>query len=90
MIGEVLGEVVSRLVGSFTKVVVVRERRRELVRLAAEEAVPALEAAPERPARPGRAEVRFLMGGEMPLPTRVCGVAGVAQDLGQEAARLRP
>ncbi len=89
VVGEVLGEVVAVLVGAgwLDEVVVVHEVGCELVGLAVEEAVEALEAAPERPPRPGAGEMRVLVGGQVPLADRVGRVALVAQDLGEEPGR---
>src|SRR5215203_4431586 len=69
VIDEILGEVVTlggrarRLHG----VVVAVERRDELMRLAAVEAVPAVEAAPDRPAAAVGGHVGLVVGREVPL-----------------------
>ena len=86
-VGEVGAQVVAVLVGARRehRVVVVVERRRELVRLAAVEPVPAVEAAAERPARARPGHVHLVFGREVPLADRVGRVAVRAQDLGQEA-----
>ena len=65
--------------------VVVVERRRELVGLAAVEPVPPVEAPAERPARARAGHVDFVFGCEVPLADRVRRVAVGAQDLGKEA-----
>ena len=65
--------------------VVVVERGDELVRLAAVEAVPAVEAAAERPGRPRVGHVGLALRAEVPLPHGVRRVPGGAEDLGEEA-----
>ena len=90
-VGEVGAQVVAVLVASRRehRVVVVVERGRELVRLAAVESVPPVEAAAERPAGPRRGHARLVVGGEVPLAHGVARVAVRAQDLGQEAVLAR-
>ena len=77
VVDQVGGEVVAVLdaAGRLDVVVVVDQRRDELVGLAREEAVPALEAAAERPAVAAGAEVLLVLGREVPLADRVGGVA---------------
>ena len=86
-VGQVGAEVVALLDGSRRPdaVVVVVERGHELVRLAAVEAVPAVEAAAERPGRPRGGHVGLVLGAQVPLPDGVGGVPVGSQDLGEEA-----
>ncbi len=83
LVGEVLGEVVAvlgqaRLVDG---VVVVDEVGIPLVRLGAEEPVPALEAAAGRPVAAGGREVHLVGRAEVPLADHVGVPAPLAQDL---------
>jgi hypothetical protein len=91
VVGEVGCQVVAVLprAGGGDPVVVLDERWRELVRLAGEEAVVALEAPSERPALARRAEVRLVLGGEVPLPDGVGGVPARDEHLGEEAVLVR-
>ena len=66
--------------------VVVDEVRIPLVRLGAEEAVEALEAAAERPVLLGRGDVHLVLGAEMPLADDVGVPAALAEDLGDHRA----
>ena len=90
-VGEIRAEVVAVFVGSRRehRVVVVIQRGRELVGLAAVEPVPAVEAAAERPARARRGHVHLVVGREVPLADGVARVAVRAQDLGEEAVLAR-
>ena len=85
-IGQVLAQVVALLDGAWRPddVVVVVEPGHELVRLAAVEAVPAVEAAAERPRGARARHVRLVLGGEVPLPDRVGGITVRPEDLGEE------
>ena len=76
VVGEVLGEVVAlgERARRLHRVVVAVEGGHELVRLAAVEPVPALEAATERPAAAVGGHVRLVLGREVPLADRVRGV----------------
>ena len=91
VVDEILGEVVAVLDRSrrVDEVVVVRERGRVLVRLTAEEAVEAFEAATERPAIAARGEVHFVVGREVPLADRPRRVAVRDEHLGEERIRRR-
>ena len=91
LVDEVLGEVVALLgrPGRLDRVVVVDEVGVPLARVAAEEAVEALEAASQRPAvvRPGR---RLLVARrEVPLADHVRAVAVLEQHLRQHAVLER-
>ncbi len=70
-------------------VVVVHKVGMELVGLAGEEAVEALEAAAERPPVAGRAHRHVRCRREVPLPDRERGVAVAHQYLGEEAVLVR-
>ena len=84
LVGQVLREVVAvlGLRRLLDRMVVLDEVRIPLVRLAAEEAVEALEAAAERPAPLPGGHVRLLAGGEVPLADRVRVPAALVQHLG--------
>jgi hypothetical protein len=85
-VDEVLREVVSLVVapGRCNLMVVVHQRRRELVRLAAEEAVETLETPPERPVGTGCGEVLLFFRREVPLADGERGVTLLEQHLGEE------
>src|SRR5205807_9261076 len=89
VVDEVLGEVVAVLPGPgrLDLVVVAHEGGGELVGLAAEEAVEALEAPAQGPPGAGGSLVALLLGGEVPLADGPGGPAGVAQQLGEEGGR---
>ena len=89
-VGEVLGEVIPPVDRTRREdaVVVVHERRRELVRLTTEVAVEALEPAAEGPACPRRPEMHLLERSEVPFADGVRGVALRHEHLGQEAVLL--
>ena len=89
-IDEVGGEVVALVVGGgrLHLVVVVEQRRHELVGLAGEEPVVALEAATERPPGTSGAEVLLVLRGEVPLAHRVRRVAVRGEHGGEEGAGL--
>ena len=70
-------------------VVVVVERRDELVGLPAVEAVPAVEATAERPGGPRVGHVGLALGAQVPLAHRVGGVPGGPQHLGEETVLAR-
>ena len=91
VVDQVGGEVVAVLVGArrLDDVVVVHEGRDELVDLAREEPVEALEPAPERPPVAAGAEVRLVLGGQVPLAHRVRGVAVGREHGWQQGARWR-
>src|SRR5581483_672855 len=91
LVDQVAGEVVTLLdlSGGADGVVVVVERRDELMRLAAVKPVPAVETAPQRPTGPRRPQVGLVLRGEVPLANGVGGVALRAQDLGEEAVLPR-
>ena len=84
-VGQIGAEVVAGRgrAGRGDPVVVVGEGRLELVGLAAEEAVEALEPAPERPRRTRRPEVEVLVGGEVPLADGVGRVPVGHGELGE-------
>ena len=91
LVGEVDREVVA-LLGRLRlrhRMVVVDEVRIPLVRLAAEEAVVALEPAPERPLALRRGEVHLVLGAEVPLAHVVRVPAALAEDLGDVRALER-
>ena len=91
LVGEVDRQVVA-LLGRrrrLDRMVVVDEVRIPLVRLAAEEAVVALEAAPERPLALRRREVHLVLGAEMPLAHVVRVPAALAEHLGEVRALER-
>ena len=88
LVGEIDREVVA-LLGRLRRgdrMVVVDEVRVPLVRLAAEEAVVALEAAAERPLALRRGEVHLVLGAEMPLADDVGVPAALAEHLGDVRA----
>ena len=89
-VGDVRAEVVAVLPRPRRRhaMAVVHERGRELVRLAAEEAVEAVEAAPQRPPGPRRAEVALVVRREVPLADRVRAVAERPEHLGEKAVLL--
>ena len=91
VVDEVFGEVVAlgRRARWLHRVVVAVQRGHELVRLAAVEAVPAVEAAPERPAAAVGGHVGLVVGRQVPLPHRVRRVAVGAEDLGEEPVLRR-
>jgi hypothetical protein len=94
-VGQIGTEVIALLdpAGRADGVVVIEERRHELVRLPAVEAVPAVEPAGQWPGRPRRRHVGLVLGAQMPLADGVGGVAGLAEYLGEEsvlAGRLAP
>ncbi len=86
-IREVRAEVVAVVDRSWRRdrMVVVVQRRHELVGLAAVEPVPPVEAARERPGRARRGHVGLVLGREVPLPDGVRRVSVRAQDLREEA-----
>jgi hypothetical protein len=83
LVGDVLGEVVAvlGLGGLLDRLVVLDEQRVPLVRLSAQEAVEALEAATERPLLPRAGGVVVVVRREVPLAERVRAVAVVDEDL---------
>jgi hypothetical protein len=85
-VGQVLAEVVAVLERAWRRhaVVVVEERGHELVGLATVKAVPAVEAAAERPGGAGGSVVGLLFGAEVPFADRVGGIAACPQHLGEE------
>ena len=87
VVDQVFGEVVALGHGArrLHRVVVAVEGGHELVRLAAVEPVPTIEAPAERPAAAVGPHVGLVVGREVPLPDRVGRVALGAQDLGEEA-----
>ncbi len=89
-VGDVLAEVVAVLPRPRRRhpVAVVHERGRELVRLAAEEAVETIEAASQRPPFARRAEVALVIRRQMPLADRVRAVAERSEHFGKEAVLL--
>ena len=90
-VGQVLAEVIPllRQAGRQGEMVVLVQRRHELMRLAAVEAVPALEAAPARPRPAGRGHVRLVLRGEVPFAHGHRDVAAGRQDLRQEPVAPR-
>ena len=90
VVDEIFGEVVAFLPALRRRdaMVIGEKRRRELVRLASEEAVVALEPATERPARPRGAQVPLLLRRQVPLADGVRGVALRGEHLREKAARL--
>ena len=98
LVGDVVGEVVAllRRARLVDHVVVVDEVRIPLVRLGAEEPVPALKAASRRPVAPRRGEVHLVGRAEVPLAHHVGVPPSLAEDLGEHpvlgrdrAARVR-
>jgi hypothetical protein len=89
-VGDVLTEVVAVLPRPRRRhaVVVVHEGWRELVRLAAEEAVEPIEAASQRPPGPRRGEVALVVRREMPLADGVRAVTERSEHLREEAVFL--
>ena len=88
LVGEVGGEVVA-LVGHgrlLDRVVVVDQVRIPLVGLGAEEAVEALEPAPDRPLGLDRRQVHLVLGRQVPLAGHVGVPAPLAQHLGDRPA----
>ena len=77
VVDEVLGEMIPVLPASGRRgaVVIVQQGRGELVRLAAEEPVEALEAPAQRPAGPRRAQVVLVLRRQVPLADGVRGIA---------------
>ncbi len=75
--------------GRRDRVVVVVEGGDELVGLATMEPVPAVEPPGQRPRMAGRGHVGLVVGGQVPLPDGVGGVAAITQDLREEAVLLR-
>jgi hypothetical protein len=95
LVGQVGAQVVALLdrPGRPDRVVVVVEGGHELVGLPAVEAVPAVEAPGREATWPGAPPCWSRLGGEVPLPDGVGGVAMGAQDLREEAVlpgRLPP
>jgi hypothetical protein len=90
-VGQILGEVVAVVEARrrVDVVVVGDERGRELVGLATEEAVEALEAATDRPAVAPSTEVLLVLRREVPLADRVRRVPVRRQHRREEPARAR-
>ena len=86
LVHQVLGQVIAlfRRLLRLDRVVVVHQLRVVLVRVAAEEAVVALEAAAQRPAVVGARRRDLLGRRQVPLAERVGVVAVLQQDLGEE------
>ena len=91
LVGEIFGEVIAlfRRLRRLDLVVVVDEVGVVLVRVAAEEAVVALEAAAERPAVVGARGADLLGRRQVPLADAVGGVALLQQHLGEKAVLER-
>ena len=90
-VGQVLAEVVAvgGRAGRHDRVVVLEQRRHELVGLATMEAIPTLEAATARPRVTRGCHVRLVLGREMPLADRHRQVTVGREDLGQHAVLTR-
>ena len=91
LVRDVLGQVVTllgrpRLVD---QVVVVDQIGIPLIRLGAEEAVPALESTAGRPVAPGSGQVHLVGRTEVPLPDHVGVPAALAEDLRQHPVLRR-
>ena len=84
VVDEVSRQVVAIVVRGWRidEVTVVHERGRELVRLATEEPIEAVEPARQRPARPRRGQVALVFGREVPLANGIRGVAVRCEHLG--------
>ena len=91
LVGEIRGQVIAflRRLRRLDLMIVVDEVGIILMRVAAEKAVVALEAAPERPAVVGAGGADLLGGRQMPLADAIGGVALLQQHLGQKAVLER-
>ena len=91
LVGDVDAEVVALLRRGrlLDRVVVVHEIRIPLVGLGAEEAVEALEPAPDRPLPAHRREVHLVLGAQVPLADHVGVPTALAEHLGDVAALER-
>ena len=87
LVDQIVGEVIAFLgrLRRLDLMVVVDQLRIILVRVAAEEAVEAVEAASQRPAVVGSRGADLLRGREVPLADGVGVVAVLLQHLGEEA-----
>ena len=90
-VGEIDAEVIAvlRTRRRRDRVVVLEQRRHELMRLAAVKSVPALKAAPARPGVARRGRVGLVLGREVPLADGHRHVAVRGEDLGHEAVLAR-
>jgi hypothetical protein len=87
--GQVLGEVVAVRSWRPDGMIVVIESRHELMGLAAMEAIPAVEAAAERPGGARGGHARLVLGRQVPFADRVGGIARRPQDFRQVAVLAR-